>query len=169
MTWLPEKADGATPFEQVLGLRPELLQDLRRFHALFFTDGRLDPILLELCRLRIAGLLRCASECGVRYEPALRAGLSEAKIAALPRWPTAPDFRPVERACLAFAEAFLLDVHSIDDELAAAVTEHLSPPEMVAFTEALAVFDGFTRFRLALELAPVASGTTVEPGRGALP
>lgn len=170
MSWLPEEGVGATPFERALGLRPELLADLKRFHALFWTDGRVDPVLLELCRLRIASLLGCASELRVRYEPARRAGLGEEKIAALPRWPSAPEFSAAERACLAFAEAFVIDVHSIDDALAAAVTEHLSPAEMVAFTEALAVFDGFARFRLALGLAPPAPGTAVElSAEGALP
>jgi alkylhydroperoxidase family enzyme len=170
MTWLPRRADGATPFEEALGLRPELLADLKCFHALFWSDGRIDPVLLELCRLRIASVLGCSSEARVRYEPARLAGLREEKIAALPRWPTAPDFTAAERACLAFAEAFVIDVHSIDDDLAAAVTEHLSPAEMVAFTEALAVFDGFMRFRLVLSLEPAAAGTAVDPaGEAALP
>jgi alkylhydroperoxidase family enzyme len=170
MTWLPRRETTGSPLEQVLGLRPELLADLKRFHALFWMDGRVDPVLLELCRLRIASLLGCTSETNVRYEPARRAGLGETKVAALSRWPTAPDFTPAERACLAFAEAFVIDVHSIDDELAAAVSEHLSPPAMVALTEALAVFEGFMRFRLVLGLEPVASGTVVEPAaEGPLP
>jgi alkylhydroperoxidase family enzyme len=38
----------------------------------------------------------------------------------------------------------------VSDEDAAAVREHLSDKVMVAFTEALAVFDGFTRFRIIL-------------------
>jgi len=170
MTWLPETRTDGTPFERALGILPDLLADLKRFHALFWTDGRIDAIILELCRLRIASLLGCASEMHVRYEPALLAGLDEAKIRALPRWPTAPEFTPAERACLAFAEAFVMDVHSIDDELAAAVSEHLSPPEMVALTEALAVFDGFARFRLALGLEPAPPGTVVAPAaEGPLP
>jgi alkylhydroperoxidase family enzyme len=166
MSWLPRHASGDTAFERALGLRPELLEDFKRFHALFWTEGRLDPVILELCRLRIATLLGCVSETRVRYEPARRAGLGEDKIAALPRWPSAPGFTPAERACLAFAEAFVVDVRSIDDELAAAVSEHLTPPEMVAFTEALAVFDGFARFRLVLGLDEAAPGTRVEPGPG---
>jgi alkylhydroperoxidase family enzyme len=170
MSWLPEQSAGTTALERALGLRPELLVDLKRFHALFWQDGRVDPIVLELCRLRIAGLLRCASELRARYEPARRAGLTEAKIAALPSWPKAPDFTARERACLAFAEAFVVDVHSIDDELAAAVAEHLSPAAMVAFTEALAVFDGFARFRLVLGLEPPSSAIAVDPSvEAALP
>jgi alkylhydroperoxidase family enzyme len=170
MSWLPEEGGGSTAFERALGLRPELLADLKRFHALFWSEGRLDPVVLELCRIRIASVLGCVSQTGVRYEPARRAGLGDEKIAALPRWPSAPEFSAKERACLAFAEAFVMDVHSIDDALAAAVSEHLSPAEMVAFTEALAVFDGFARFRLVLDLEPAAPGTAVEPSsEGPLP
>lgn len=168
--WLPEASTGATALERALGLRPELLADLKRFHTLFWQDGRVDPVVLELCRLRIASLLRCEPERRVRYEPARRAGLTEEKIAALPSWPKSPEFTARERACLAFAEAFVVDVHSIDDALAAAVTEHLSPPEMVAFTEALAVFDGFMRFRLVLDLDAPAATCNVEPrADGSLP
>jgi alkylhydroperoxidase family enzyme len=170
MSWLPAESDGPTAFERALGLRPDLLSDVKRFHALFWQDGRIDPVVLELCRLRIASLLRCESELRARYEPARRAGLTEGKIAALTAWPKAPDFTARERACLAFAEAFVMDVHSIDDDLAAAVTEHLSPAEMVAFTEALAVFDGFMRFRLVLGLEPPTSIAAVDPdAKAALP
>ena len=167
MGWLPASGSGATPLESALGLRPELLADLKRFHSLFWQDGRVDPIVLELCRLRIASLHRCESERRVRYEPARRAGLTEEKIAAIPSWPNSPWFTAKERACLAFAEAFVVDVHSIDDDLAAAVTEHLPPAEMVAFTEALAVFDGFMRFRLVLELDPPSTTVAVEPSTDA--
>src|SRR5262249_16908493 len=75
---------------------------------------------------------------------------TEDKITALPRWPTDPRFSELERAGLAFAEKFVMDPHAISDDDAAAVTAHLSAREMVAFTEALALFDGVTRFRVIL-------------------
>jgi hypothetical protein len=44
----------------------------------------------------------------------------------------------------------VLDPHGVDDADTAAVAAHLPPPAMVALIEALALFDGFTRFRLIL-------------------
>ena len=150
MTWLPDTAAGATPFARAFGLRPELFAQYQMFAELFWTRRPVDPVVLELCRLRIAQLLGSATELAARRPEARAAGLTEARIAALDHWRDTPDFSAVERACLAFAEKFTLDPHGVSDADAAAVTAHLSAPEMVAFTEALAVFDGFTRFRLIL-------------------
>ncbi len=150
MTWLAETVPGSDAFEQVFGLRPDLYADYRRFAALFWTKGLVDPVLLELCRLRIAQLLRCSTTLGTRQATARAAGLTEEKIAALPRWPSDPQFSALERAGLAFAEKFVMDPHAITDDDAAAVTTYLSANEMVAFTEALALFDGFARFRVIL-------------------
>jgi alkylhydroperoxidase family enzyme len=150
--WLPT----AAPFDRVLGWRPELLADYRAFLTELWTGGAVDPVVLELCRLRVAQLLGCEAELRLRYEPARAAGLGEAKIALLERWPTAAGFSEVERACLAYAEQFVLDVHGIDDGDAAALAAHLTPGGLVALTEALALFEGFARFRLVLGVEPEA-------------
>ena len=152
--WLPAVATGATAFDRVLGLRPDLCADYHAFAALFWDDGLVGPVVLELCRLRIAQLLGCEGELRLRHEPARAAGLDEAKIARLDRWPTAPEFTAVERACLAYAEQFVLDAHAISDAQAAEVASHLTPAGLVALTEALALFEGFARFRTVMGVAP---------------
>jgi alkylhydroperoxidase family enzyme len=128
MSWLPlpRAADGATPLDRVFGLRPELYERYRDFVALFWEQRVLDPVILELCRLRVAQLNGCRSELALRHRPALDAGLGEAKVAAL----------------------------AGGDESAAAVTAQLGEPGLVALAEALAVFDGFCRFRLILGVEP---------------
>jgi alkylhydroperoxidase family enzyme len=150
MTWLNASVPGATEFDRVFGLCPSLYDDFRHFVSLFWSLRPIDPVILELCQLRIAQLL------GGDPAPTFgqqSTGVSAAppdKIAALEQWREAAVFSDRERACLAFAEKFVLQPHGVTDEDAAAVTAHLSDKEMIAFTEALAVFDGFTRFRLAL-------------------
>ena len=157
MGWLPP-ADGRTPLDRIFGLCPELYARYRDFAGRLWWSRAVDPVLLELCRLRVAALLGCDAELAVRYAPARAAGLDEAKIGALSTWPTHPAYSPRERACLGFAEQFVVDPHGISDEAAAAVTAHLTAPEMVAFTEALAVFDGFARFRLLLAVEATPTG-----------
>jgi alkylhydroperoxidase family enzyme len=152
-----------TPFERVFGLRPDLFEQFRAFYFQIWNPPKLDPVLLELCRLRIAELHGCASERRVRYEPARAAGLSEARIAALEDWRRGDLFSAAERACLAFAESFALAVQAIGDEDVAELAAHLSPAEIVALCEALAVFDGFTRFRVLLGVDGEAG--TVDPAR----
>lgn len=133
MSWL------AASFDEALGLRPALRDDLRRFEALLWESG-VDRETLDLCRLRVAQLLRC--------DAVLRATARD--LERLSRWPTEFDART--RACLAFAEAFVMDPRSITDDDAAAVVAHLGAAGLVAFTEALAIFDGLTRARLMLDV-----------------
>jgi hypothetical protein len=76
MSWLADRAPGSTPFEQTLGLRPELLELYRAFYAELWSSGLVDPALLEVCRLRVAQLHRANGELGVRYEAAREAGLT---------------------------------------------------------------------------------------------
>lgn len=163
MSWLPETAPGRTPLDRIFGLRPELYERYREFAGRLWWSGAIDPVLLELCRLRIAQLHGCPAETALRYAAARTAGLDEAKIAALAQWSSHPAYSPRERACLGFAEQFVADPHAISDADAAAVTAHLTPPEMIAFTEALAVFDGFTRFRVLLDVDVPPPGTVAEP------
>ena len=151
MTWIPESGPGDTEFERVFALRPELFAAWRDFAELFWSRRLVDPVVLELCRLRIAGML------GARQPLALRrpeAALDPARVAALDSWWTSDLFSDTERACLRFAEQFALDPKGISDADAAAVVEALGDAGMVAFVEALAIFDGFARFTRFLEIEP---------------
>jgi alkylhydroperoxidase family enzyme len=116
-----------TTFDETFGLRPDLYGPYQDFVGLFWHRKLVDAEVLELCRLRVAQLLRCAPE-GVHAEP---------RDAA-------------QQAAVAFAEQFVIDPHGVDDSMRARIKEHFSSAQAVALTEALAVFDGFTRFRIAL-------------------
>lgn len=107
--------------------RPDLLDRLERL-VRQAEDGRLDRRILELCRLRVGTLLGCPAHQG-----------------PVPR---REDLDAKQRACLDFAEQFVLDHHAITDGDARRVTEHLTDAEMVALTTALAVYDGFCRFEI---------------------
>ena len=149
-SWLPDQAPGPTPFEQVFGLRPDLLEPFRDFYTLFWTRELLDPVVLELCRLRVAQLLGNESELRVRYRAALDAGLTEEQVASLPAWPHHPAFTEPQRAALAFAEQFVIDPHGIGHDLRDQVADHVGVAGLVALCEALALFEGFCRFRTVL-------------------
>ena len=160
----------ATAFEGVFGLRENLFEDFRRFYALFWEKRLVDPVLLELCRLRSAQLHGCESELRVRYQPAIDAGLGEEKIAALADAADSPLYAESARACIALAELFAIDPHAITDADAARVVAVLGDAGMVALVEALAMFDGFTRFRLMLGVeAPHARVVAPAPRAGAGP
>ena len=107
-----------------------------------------DPVLLELCRLRLAMLLGCPAELASRTAAAVAAGFDEARVEVLSRWPTSPLFGPRERACLAFAEQFVIDVAGLDDATAGAVREELGEQGLVDFVNALLVVEQRQRLRL---------------------
>ena len=107
-----------------------------------------DPVLLELCRLRIAMLLGCGPELRARTPEAAAAGLDEERVATLSRWPTSPLFGPTERAGLAFTEQFVIDVAGLDDATAEAVRDALGEQGLVDFVDALLVVEQRQRLRL---------------------
>jgi len=154
LTWLRGEAPGKTATARALGHRPGLRDALAAFEALFWRRPWLDPVVLELCRLRVAQLVGCEAELAVRSRPALEAGLAEEKVARLERWEREPGFSGTERACLLFTEKFVLDVGSISDADAEAVSERLGPEGTVALCEALAILDGFARFRVLFGVEP---------------
>jgi alkylhydroperoxidase family enzyme len=124
-----------------------------------------DPVLLELCRLRMATLLAYPAEQARRTARARAAGLSEAKVAELPNWPTSPSFDPCERACLALAEQFVIDANGVTDEHVAAVTGHLGPAGCYGFVQALSVVETFQRacLTLGIESVPDVDRLTTPP------
>ena len=156
VSWLPESGSGRDDFERSFGLRPELFAAWREFAELFWEKRLVDPELLELCRLRIAQLHRAEHPLSLRRPEARAAGLDETKLARLAEWWKQPGFSELERACLRFAEQFVVDAKGMSDEEAAPVIAALGEAGSVAFIEALAIFDGISRFcrMLGVEPAP---------------
>jgi len=154
VTWLPETAPGANPLERVFGLRPNLFEAWRDFALIFWEKRLLDPVLLELVRLRVAQMHAARFPLASRRPEAREAGLDEEKISELEHWWRSPSFTETERACLRFAEQFVLDAKGISDEQARPVVAALGAKGAVALVEALAIFDGFGRFCRMLEIEP---------------
>jgi hypothetical protein len=95
-------------------------------------DGRVDPGLLERCRLRVCELVGASPEAG--------------------RHPSAPAIAPdgpAVDACLAFTEMWVIDPHAMTDELASAVRVHLDDAAAAAFTIGLATIEAQARADLA--------------------
>ena len=96
-----------------------------------------DPELYAIVRARIATLLGIAGEA-----PA------DDRQRALPQWPDSPLFTERDRACLAFAEQFVLDVSSVSAEQRAALASALGAGA-AAFAQTLYAIDFELRLRAA--------------------
>jgi alkylhydroperoxidase family enzyme len=151
MTWLPASGEGASAFERAFALRPNLFAAWRDFAVLFWERRLLDPALLELLRARVAQIHGADLPDLCEAMRAARAALDPERRRALETWWQSDAFSPTERACLRFAEQFVLDPAGIHDDDAAAVVAALGEPATVALVELLALLDGFTRFACVLE------------------
>src|SRR5688572_12493985 len=132
MTWLPDTTPEGSALEQVLGLVPDAAARLHDLHRALWDGALVDPALVELVRLRVGQLVGGPDELRVRHRPALDAGLTEEKVAALRSWPTSPLFDAAERAALAFAELYVIDPHAVSDDDCAELLTHLTPAEAAA-------------------------------------
>jgi len=163
VTWLPEQATGASEFARVFGLRANLFAAWSEFAALLWARRLAPPSLLQLAQLRVRQLHGLA--LGVhRMSEALEAGWDESRVAELDAWWKSARFDAGERACLRLAEQFVLDAKGISGEDITPVRDALGDAAVVAFVEALAIFDGFTRFQKMLGIAQ-ASGASPRAAR----
>ena len=106
----------------------------------------------------IAALLHAAAEEAFRAtEPAVLARC-HARVVALLGGADDAAFAPrspVEAACLAFTDEFVIDVANLRDETAAAVREHLGDAGLTDFTRALLVVEQRERLARALQAVGV--------------
>ncbi len=117
-------------FEALLARQPVVRDRLRDFERAV-TSGPLDARLLTLCRATVATLLRDTTVAPVE----------------------SGDLDERERACLAFTEMYVLDAHSVTDDMCARVVAHLGEAGATALTLAIALFDATSRSRVALGAA----------------
>jgi alkylhydroperoxidase family enzyme len=161
-SWIPDRVDGPTEFARVFGLRENLFDHYRDFYARLWDPVVMDPVVLDLCRLRMARLLGCGGELTVRSRPAVEAGLSEDAVADLASWPTSPHFDETTRLCLGLAEQFVIDPSGISRADRTAVRSAVGGfSRLVGLTQAVAAFDGFLRFRTILGIDDHFADTTV--------
>ena len=127
---------------------PEARDRLRELEAELWAPGRMDPVILELCRLRLAQLLGDRLGVDQRTPAAVEAGLTDEDVAELAHWPTSGRVDARTRACLAFTELYVIDAHAVTDKVCGELRAELSDGEAVALTMALATFDATSRLRV---------------------
>jgi hypothetical protein len=102
-----------------------------------------DPHVLDLCRARMLMLMGAP-------ESVSRGSLDDATFAALPSFSTSPAFTPFEKAALAYAEMFVIDVSSMEDSVVDDLKPFLSPEEIYRFSVAIFSIDQENRINAVL-------------------
>ncbi|MFI5053008.1 MAG: carboxymuconolactone decarboxylase family protein [Acidimicrobiia bacterium] len=142
-------------FERVVDHRPEYAAALRAVDEALWAQDVVDPIVLELCRLRIAQLLDSPDELARRTPTAVAAGLDEAMVSELRQWPTSDRFDARLRTCLGYAEQVLVDAQAVSDEQAAAVVAAMGDGGLLVLTYGCGFFETNARARIVLALEGV--------------
>ena len=129
------------PLAELLG-PSDSLTELEAAHAAAWSAT--DPALLELCRRRMAMLLR--------HGPTLDE-MTESERVTLAAWPDDPALGSAERAALELTEQFVIDVATATDEQVTGLADHLGDRSVIDFVDALLVVE--QRMRLELGLGAV--------------
>lgn len=161
MTRIKQLAEGPTELDQTWGLR-------RDYFEIFMNDyakslRRLDPVLVELCRTRVAQMVESEFDLGYHLKAAVDAGLTAEKVAALTDYPTSDLFTEQERAVLDFTEQWVIQSSSITDEDCERIQTVITPEDFMYLCKALSVIDQFARANSALRIKPSATVPSVMP------
>jgi AhpD family alkylhydroperoxidase len=114
---------------RALGNHPALTAAWTEFANAIRHDSKTPRALRELMILRTAQVARSHYEWAHHLRMARKAGVDEAKIAALAGWRASNAFDPRERAALALTEAVM--ACNVTDEVHAEAKKHFSDAEFV--------------------------------------
>ncbi len=109
-------------------------------------QSTIEPLLLELVRLRSSQLNGCAFCVDMHTKDARAMGEDEQRLHLVAVWREAPGFSPRERAALAWAESLtLLPETGAPDDAYAEVAAQFDEREQVALTLAIVAINGWNR------------------------
>ncbi|RIJ14665.1 carboxymuconolactone decarboxylase family protein [Henriciella mobilis] len=115
-------------------------------------NRKIDPKLRELGQIR-AGWARGSQFVFSQHCKACRdVGLSEEQIEAIPHWPVADCWSPVERAVLAYTDCLVLQGGRVPDGIFDALKANLSDEEILELTYVTATYDMHATMSRALRL-----------------
>ena len=137
-------------FDDVVGACPEYAAALRDIEDAIWNQHLVPPLILELCRLRIAQVLGCGVALDYRTPQALADQFDEALVDSLTSWPTSGCFDRRLRACIGYAEQLLIDAQEVSDELCRAVIDEVGEGGFLVLTYACGLFETTQRARIVL-------------------
>ena len=124
---------------------------------LFVRKSGLDPVILELVKLRASVMNGCAYCVDMHTRDARAAGETEQRLYAVPVWRETPFFTPKERAALLWTEVVTdLGRTGVPDDAWEHVRRHFDEHEVVSLTMAIVAINGWNRLAVSFRV-PVGS------------
>lgn len=137
----------------VFALVPEAFDHATAGFQFYRSPERLlDPRLRELGQTRTGWARGSRFVFSQHCKAARDVGLSDEQVAAIPHWPVADCFSPIERAVLAFTDCLVLQGGRVPDGVFAALTAHLSDKEILELTYITTTYDMHATMSRALRL-----------------
>jgi AhpD family alkylhydroperoxidase len=138
-------------------MRVDYKQAFRKgYEAMLALEGALrgsglEPLLLELVKLRASQVNGCACCLDMHSKDARARGEDEQRLHVLAAWREAPFYSAREHAALAWSEALtLLPQTAAPDEVFAEVKQQFSDEEIAALTFQIVAINGWNRLAVGL-------------------
>ncbi|WP_304451216.1 carboxymuconolactone decarboxylase family protein [Nocardiopsis sp. YSL2] len=118
--------------------------------------GHLEPILLELVKLRSSVLNGCAFCVDLHTRRALQEGETQQRLFLVPTWVEAEGiFTDAERAALALTDEMTrMGEHGVSDEVYWEAAEHFDEEKLAALMAAIAMINLYNRLAVTSHLHP---------------
>jgi len=117
------------------------------------SEDGIDKPLMELVKIRVSQINRCAFCIDMHTKDARAAGETEQRIYALSAWHETPFFTERERAALAWAEANTLLPQGVSQSLFDELRQHFTEVQLTNLTLVIAIINAWNRF--GVSFAPV--------------
>lgn len=131
--------------------RPAMADAIGLLNEACFAS-ELPPRLNELVRYRIAQTNRCTRCMAYRSPTNAQAGVSDELLERVLDWRTDPSFSALERDALDYAERYVFDPPSIDDDLVDRLRGELGDAGVVDLTICIGKYVMLGRIMVALDL-----------------
>ncbi|GHF47861.1 AhpD family alkylhydroperoxidase [Amycolatopsis bartoniae] len=114
------------------------------------ADAGLDPLVLELCKIRASQLNGCAFCLDMHVKDARKLGETEARVYLLSAWREADVYTEQERAALALTDAMtkLSETQDVPDDVYEQATAALSEQQYAAVAWAVTLMNAFNRLNV---------------------
>lgn len=117
-------------------------------------DLGLEPILMELVKIRASQINGCAMCLVLHTQEARRLGETEMRIYLLDGWREAPHYTPRERAAIAWTEALTRLDHRASDKAYEMVEAEFSEAERVALALLIGLINTWNRINVGFRVKP---------------
>ena len=134
-----------------------LPEGMKHVYALekYAHDCGLEPLLLELVKIRASQINGCAYCVDMHTKDARTHGETEQRLYGLNTWHEAPWYTERERAALSLTEAVtLVSEYPVDDDLYDETREHFSEQELVKLMLAIATINVWNRLAITFRDEP---------------